>query len=89
MCLQSSKRTNDSNECRVCRHWYCNHGSKFQNSVCNGYTLRFNLSDVAIITVKGVDYSCIIHGIIKSDVINLLEKKRVYQIESTTISSTV
>ena len=32
-----------------------------------------NVSDRAIITVKGVDYRCIIHGISKTDAINLLE----------------
>ena len=35
--------------------------------------LYLNLNDVAIITIKGVDYRCIIHGTIRSDAINLLE----------------
>ena len=32
-----------------------------------------NISDIAIITVKGVDYRCIIHNIRKSEAIHLLE----------------
>ena len=32
-----------------------------------------NVSNIAIITVKGGGYHCVIHGISKSDAINLLE----------------
>ena len=43
---------------------------KFQNSVGNdGYVLKIlclNISDIVIITVKGVDNGCIIPGISKS-----------------------
>ena len=35
--------------------------------------LCLNISDVAIIVVKGVDYCCIIHKISKSGAIHLLE----------------
>ena len=35
--------------------------------------LCFNVSDIAIITVKGVDYGCFIHDISKSGSIYLLE----------------
>ena len=35
--------------------------------------LCLSLSDIANITVKGIDSRCIIHDISKSDVINLLE----------------
>ena len=47
---------------------------KFQDSVCNDLTMLFlNISYIAIITVKGADYRCIIHGINKSEAIHLLE----------------
>ena len=32
-----------------------------------------NISDNAIITVKGVDYRCTIHAIIKSEAVHFLE----------------
>ena len=32
------------------------------------------MSDIAIITVKGADYRCIIHGTNKTDAINLQKK---------------
>ena len=35
--------------------------------------LCFNISDIVIITVKNVDYRCIIHSISKSEAIELLE----------------
>ena len=36
--------------------------------------LRVNLSGIAIITFKGVDYRFIIHSISKSEAINFLKK---------------
>ena len=35
--------------------------------------LSINKRDLAIITIKNVDYCCIIHNISKSEAINLLE----------------
>ena len=35
--------------------------------------LSVNISDIAIITVKNVDYRCIIHNISKSEAINLIK----------------
>ena len=83
---------------------FFNHGFEFQNSVCNGChdltILRLNISDIAVITVKGVDYLSIIHEIYKSEATHLLEnsvfedrgyikkcisKKSIFQIDSTTI----
>ena len=57
--------------------WFFNHGFKFQDSVCNGYhdllILCLDRTDISIITVKCVDYRCIIHDIIKLKAIYLLE----------------
>ena len=62
----------------ICRYWFFNHGLKFQDFVCNGChnltMLIVNISDIAIITIKNVDYRCIIHNINKSEAINLLKK---------------
>ena len=61
----------------ICHYWLFNHGFKFQDSVCNGchvFTmLCVNIDDIAVITIKNVDYRCIIHNISKSETINLLE----------------
>ena len=47
----------------------------FQDSVWNGFLmiLSVNISDTAIITIKNVDYCCIIHNISKSEAINSLK----------------
>ena len=70
-------KSNDSKESIVCHYWYFNHGFKFQNSVCNGChdltVLFLNLSDIAIITVKDIDYRCVVHDISKAEAIHLLE----------------
>ena len=61
----------------ICHYSFFNHGFEFQNSVCSGCheltMLSFNISDIAITTVKNVDYSCIIHKISKSETMNLLK----------------
>ena len=58
-------------------YWFLNHGFEFQDSVCNCcHDLRMlsvNIRDIVIITVKNVDYRCIIHNISKSEVIYLLK----------------
>ena len=73
----NSKECNDSKECIVCQYWFFNHGLTFKNSVCNGchdlMMLCLNISDIAIVTVKCVDYCCIIHNISKSEATHLLE----------------
>ena len=72
-----SAKSNNSKECTVCQNWIFYHGFKFQDPVCNGCLdltiFCLNISDIAIITVKGVDYYCIIHEISKSKASHLLE----------------
>ena len=61
----------------ICHYWFFNHGFKFQDSACNGChdlsMLSFNKSGITIITVKNVDYHCIIHNISKPEAINSLK----------------
>ena len=68
---------NNGKECMICHYFFFNHGFQCQDSVCNGChdlaTLSFNINGIAIITIKNVDYRCIIYNISKSEVINLLK----------------
>ena len=61
----------------VCIYWFFNHGFELQDYVFNGChnltILYFNLSDIATITVKGVNYRCNIYDISKSEANHLLE----------------
>ena len=70
-------KSNKSKECMICHYWLFNQGFKFQDSVCNDChdlkILSVNINDIATISIKNVDYCCIIHNITKSEAINLLE----------------
>ena len=70
-------KSNSNKECMICHYWFFNPEFEFQDSVCNCChdltILCLNISNIAIITVKNVDYCCIIHDINKSTAINLLE----------------
>ena len=76
--------SNNNKEYTVYHYWYFKHLSilsilrfKFQKSFCNHchylLMLSLNISDTTIITVKGIDYNCIISDNSKSDTILLLE----------------
>ena len=70
-------KSNNSKECIICQYFFFNHGFKFQDYACNGChdlsMLCLDISDIAIITVKNVDYRCIMYNISKTEAINLLE----------------
>ena len=60
-------KSNNSKKCMIFHYWFFNHGFEIQDSVCKGYhdltMLNVNISDIAIITAKDVDYRCIIQNI--------------------------
>ena len=58
-------KTIASNECDVCHYWYfLNYSFKFQANFCNRchylLIMSIDLSDIAIVNIKGSDYRCII-----------------------------
>ena len=61
----------------VCIYWFFNHRFELQDYVFNGChnltILYLNLSDIATITVKGVNCRCNIYDISKSEANHLLE----------------
>ena len=70
-------KSSNSKECMICHYWFLNHDFEFPDDISNGChdltMLSVNIIDIAIITVKNVDYRCIVHSIIKSEAINLLK----------------
>ena len=68
-------KTSASKECDVCHYWYfLNYSFKFQPNVCNrchNLLMSMNLSDIAILNIKGSDYCCIISLISKNEAISL------------------
>ena len=58
-------RSSASKECDVYHYWYfLNYSFKFQPNVCNRchdlLMMSVNLSDIAILNIKGSDFRCII-----------------------------
>ena len=65
-------------ECDVCHYWYfLSYSFKFQLNVCSKchslLMISVNLSDIAILNIKGSNYHCITSGIRKSEPINLMQ----------------
>ena len=60
-----------------CDYWYFKDiGYKFEPHVCNGchdiFMITYELKNVTILNVKGVNYRCDLWGVTKNDVINML-----------------
>ena len=71
-------KTSASKECDVCHYWYfLSFTFKFQPNVCDRchdlLMMSVNLSDIAILNIKGSDCCCIISLISKNEGINLLQ----------------
>ena len=70
-------KTNKSKECMLCH--YCHFKGlryKFQPYLCNGChavsMMAYELKNIAILSAKGVDYSCILWNISRDEAVNRL-----------------
>ena len=73
------KKTSKLKEHNICLYWYfLDQGFKFQPNVCNGccdvLLMSMNFSNITILIIHGTDFRCIISGISKGEVVNLLQK---------------
>ena len=77
------EKSDKKNECMICHYWIFNHGLKFKNSICNGChdltVLSVNISNIAIIIVRIVNYCYIIHNISKSEAILFTKIMGIYK----------
>ena len=67
-------KTKKSKECNICHYQYfLNKGFKFQQDVSNGsrdlLMISMDLTNIAILKIKGADYRCSISRISKSEAI--------------------
>ena len=74
-------KTSESKDCDIYQFWYfLNNSFKFQPNVCNRchnlLMISMNLSDIAILNIKGSDYRCIISLISKYKVTNLMQNAK-------------
>ena len=69
-------KLNKSKKCMFCHCWHFKDiGYKFEPHLCNGcdiLMMAFELENIAILNVKGVDYKCVLWGVTKNDAINVL-----------------
>ena len=71
-------KTNASKECMLCRHYsyFKDVRFRFEPHVCNKYhdvlMTAYELKNIAILNVKGVDSRCILWGISKNEAVNRL-----------------
>ena len=74
-------KTSVSKECDVCDYWYfLNYSFTFQPNVCNVCNICHDLlmmtiilTNIAILNIKGSDYTCVTSLISKNDAINLMQ----------------
>ena len=71
-------KTSASKEFDICHYWYfLNYSFNFQPNVfsrCHGLLMMSkNLSDIAISSIKGSDYRCIIRFISENEATNLMK----------------
>ena len=70
-------KTSASKKCNIF-HYQCflDKRFNFQPYVCNGchnvFMMSMHLSDIAILSIKGADFCCIVNRIRKSEAINLM-----------------
>ena len=70
-------KTSLSKECMLCHYWYFKDvGFKFEPHVCNKchdvLMTAYELKNIAILNVKGVDFRCILWGISRDEAVNRL-----------------
>ena len=71
-------KTNASKECMLCHYWYFkNVRFKFELHVCNKchdvLVTAYELKNISILNVKGVDFRCILWGISRDEAVNKLD----------------
>ena len=81
-------KTSASKECDICHYrYFLNYSFKFQPNVCKRchdlLMMSMNLSDIAILNIKGYDYRCIISLNSKNETIDLMQNADLTEISGT------
>ena len=76
-----TNKTSASKECMLCHYWYFkDFGFKLEPHVCNKchdvLMTAYELKNIAILNVKGVDFRCIFGGITRHEAVNRLNNSR-------------
>ena len=70
-------KTSASKECELCHYWHFKDvGFRFEPHVCNKYPnvlmTAYELKNIAILNVEGVDFRCILWDISRDEAVNRL-----------------
>ena len=70
-------RTSASKECDICHYWYFKDvGFKNEPCICNGChdisMITYELKNITILNVRGVNYRCILWSISENEAVNFL-----------------
>ena len=73
-------KSNKSKECMICHYWnFKDIHYKFEPYVCNkchDVSISFELKNIAIVNVKGVDDRCVLWNMTRNDGINRLNNSK-------------
>ena len=74
-------KSNKSKVCMICHYWYFKDiGNGFETYACNRChdisMLAYELENIAILNVKGVDYRCVLWNMTRNDTINRLNNSK-------------
>ena len=80
-------KTNESKQCMICHYWYfLDSRYKYQPEVCYSChdisMAAYELGNIAILNIKGVDYRCFIWDMSRSEAINRLNNSKLDDKES-------
>ena len=75
-------KSNRSRECMICHYWcFKDLCYKFEPYVCNSChdtsVMVYDLDDIMILNIKGVDYRCFVFNMSKNTAIKLLNNSKV------------
>ena len=78
-------KTSASNECELCHYWFFKDIEfKFEGHVCNRchdfLTMAYCLKNIAILSVKGATFRCLLMGISKNEALKKLNNSVTYDI---------
>ena len=76
-------KTSILKECELCQYWFFKDiGFKFEGHVCNKchdlLTMAYSLKSIAILSVKGATFRCILMGISKNEGLKKLSNSVTY-----------
>ena len=76
-------KSNKSKEYMICHYWYfLDLNYTYEPEVCNEChdisMMAYDLKNIAILNVKGIDYRCVIWNMTRNDAINRLNNSKLH-----------